>query len=293
MKFNHVCSVMVAGAMVLPVAGIGVAEAQQSRTSQQQRSQSSQTNQGDQSRQAGQADQSRQRGQTGQTGQAGQTSQTSRLQSSDRQTQQTQQILASDLKLGNEAEIQLSQLGQQQAENQQVKEYAQQMIQAHRQLNQQLVQAVPQARQASLDGDQAGQLGQASQARQTRTAGQANQTSQARQTDQAGQAGQDVFGMADAGAHDQSHALTTIHQQVAQAMLDQQKQMLQDHQGADFDKAFMGSQIALHQAMLAKLQVYQNHVSDDARQILQQAAQETQQHLEQAKQIMRQLAQDS
>lgn len=286
--WSKIRTTLVAGTLVLPVAAVEL-YGQQSGAQQRGQQQGQTTQQ-----------QQQQRSQMGQQGwrQQGQQQQARGQQQADRQTQQ---LLAADVKLANEFEAQLSQWGQQQAESEEVKQYAQQMVRAHQQLNQELAQAVPSVRQASLEAaGQQEQFGQQARQGQQERFGQQEPMAQreespiedlAQQTrEQERQAGQDVYGMA-AGADSGLDQLTQIHAEVYQNMLQQQKQALQEKSGAEFDKAFMGCQIGAHQAMLAKLQAYQNHVSPQAQQVLQQAEQETQQHLQEAKQIMRQLEQ--
>ena len=262
MKFHRIHTAVLAGAMMMPVAGIGVAQAQQSSTEQRPSSQ--------RQTQPGQTDQTTRQSRDRSSQQSQQSQQSQRSQQSQ---QQIEQILAADIKLANEAEIQLSELGQEQAQNQQVQQYAQKMAQAHEQMNQRLVQAVPQARQASLSDTQQPQAQQ----------GQAGLQRQAEQ---------EIYGMA-AGADDQVQTLNQIHQQVYENALEMQREMLQDKQGAEFDQAFLGCQLAAHQAMLAKLQAYKEHVPQESQQLFQQAEQETRQHMQQATDLMQLVSDNS
>jgi len=67
------------------------------------------------------------------------------------------------------------------------------------------------------------------------------------------------------------------------------REELQQKQGADFDKAFVGTAIPAHIHMIAQLEVIQKQGQGQLAQVAQQALPITQQHLEHAKQLMRQL----
>jgi len=76
-----------------------------------------------------------------------------------------------------------------------------------------------------------------------------------------------------------------VHERVQQAM----RQELEQKQGREFDKAFMGAQCHMHLGMQASLEALQSHVSQDLQQTLRQGAETTKQHLTHAKQIKEQI----
>jgi predicted outer membrane protein len=83
--------------------------------------------------------------------------------------------------------------------------------------------------------------------------------------------------------------LMSIEKQIAQRCLQNAKEEMQQKQGAEFDKAYIGSQIGGHMEMLAALQVLEQQGPDQVKQIAQQAQPTVQKHLDQAKQLMQQL----
>ena len=185
--------------------------------------------------------------------------------------QKLDKYLAGCLLMKNQAEIELSQFGQQQAQNPQVKQFAQMLVQEHQQLSQQLKQIAGQQ-----TGLQAGRqrVGAAGQTDTQRT--QQDPTARAERTP-AGQEGQII------------NQLEDVNRQITQRCLEMTKEKLQEKQGAEFDKAFLGTQISMHIDSLAALEVIQQEASGQLAQVAQQAAQTVEQHLEQAEQLMQQL----
>jgi predicted outer membrane protein len=174
----------------------------------------------------------------------------------------------------NKAEIELSQFAQQQAENPQVKEFAQQMVQDHQQLAQQLQQVA---------GQQAGQNdAQRQTSATTRLPGSpgADQTeSRTSRTLTATGGGQD------SGVIEQ---LIQIDRQIVERQSQATREMLQQKQGKEFDKAFLGLAIHAHANMQAALETIEQHQLGQLAQVAQQASPVVEQHLEHAKMLMEQ-----
>jgi predicted outer membrane protein len=80
-----------------------------------------------------------------------------------------------------------------------------------------------------------------------------------------------------------------IHEQVAQQCLASAKQELGRHQGAEFDQAYMGMQLAGHMKMQDELKVLKNYASGELQQQIDKSLQVVQGHLQQARQVMEQL----
>ncbi len=80
-----------------------------------------------------------------------------------------------------------------------------------------------------------------------------------------------------------------MHQQAAQECLSMTKSMMEEKQGAEFDKAFAGSQIGAHVGMLAKLKASQQQASPELASIIKESEQSVQSHLEHAKQLCKEL----
>lgn len=190
------------------------------------------------------------------------------------ESQQVDKFLAKCLLIKNQAEIEMNQFGQQQSDNPQVKQFAQQMVQDHQQLVQQLQQV-------------AGHQGAESSRQSVGTTGQSDTQRSATNTQQT-----PALNSQSAGAGGDSGALqeiASIEKQIADRCGQMLKQKLQEKQGAEFDKAFVGSQVAAHINMLATLEVVGQQASGELGQIAQQAEQKVQQHLQHAEQLMQQL----
>jgi predicted outer membrane protein len=181
------------------------------------------------------------------------------------QAGQLEEKLAAWLACGNRAEVELSQLATQKATNPQVRQFAEQMVKEHTQLLQQLQQINPEIEMVSAQGTQ----------RPGQTARQPGQQPQTQQ--RPGQA-QRTAGAAD-------DPIMQIGKQAAERKVELTKTFLQDKQGQEFDKCFMGQQIAAHITMLAELDAMQNAGSQQFQQLASKASQATQQHLQEAMQI--------
>jgi predicted outer membrane protein len=188
--------------------------------------------------------------------------------------------LAAWLACGNRAEVELGQLAAQKATHPQVRQFAEMMVKDHTQLLQQLKQINPEIEVADTAGQQLGQA--ARQPGQTaREPGQAEQQrlqQQAQQEQQRPGRSQ----LATGGAEDQ---LMEIGKRASERKVELTKAYLQDKQGQEFDKCYIGWQIAAHIGMLAELEAMENAGSPQLQQIVSKASQGTEQHLQQAQQI--------
>jgi putative membrane protein len=192
-------------------------------------------------RPAGQA----QVGQPGRTGVAGQN------QNAAQTGNEMDSFIASCLLLGNQEEVALAQLASQKAQNPEVKQFAQMMIEDHQKAIQKLQQHAKPG--ISIDGA----------VRQTAT------------STQAGDANLDK--------------VLQLSQQAAQECLSMTKSELQQKQGAEFDKAYMGSQVGAHIGMLAKLKASEQQASPELASIVSESSQTVKSHFEKAKQICKEL----
>jgi predicted outer membrane protein len=160
-------------------------------------------------------------------------------------------FIASCLLLGNQEEVALAQLASQKAQNPEVKQFAQMMIEDHQKAIQKLQQHAKPG--ISIDGA----------ARQTVA------------STQAGSANLDK--------------VLQLSQQAAQECLSMTKSELQQKQGAEFDKAFIGSQVGAHIGMLAKLKASEQHASPELASLLNESSMTVKSHFEKAKQICKDL----
>jgi predicted outer membrane protein len=220
-------------------------------------------------------------------------------------SQAVDRYLAACLLGQNESEVQLSQIAQQKAENAEVKKFAQEMVQDHQKMIQQL---------QPLAGMQAGTSRDASSSistRSERTSESAGRTTDTTALPGSSGAGQTTASSENAtstpsiGASDTANSVATadrsgagsgaVHQliqidrQIGERCTQMARDELQQKSGAEFDKCFIGNAIAAHVHALAALEVIGQQTQGQLAQVAQQAQPKVQQHLEQAKQIMKQL----
>jgi predicted outer membrane protein len=81
----------------------------------------------------------------------------------------------------------------------------------------------------------------------------------------------------------------SIHQQIGQQCLESTKKELSAKQGGEFDQCFLGQQIMAHMLAIDKLKVLSQYASPELREKLQKETQMATTHLEKAKQIAKQL----
>jgi len=78
-------------------------------------------------------------------------------------------------------------------------------------------------------------------------------------------------------------------QKVKSECLSLTQQELQEHQGAEFDKAYLGQQLGAHIAMLAELRGSKSFASPQLQKLLAEGEKMTMAHMEKAKEIINQL----
>ncbi len=88
------------------------------------------------------------------------------------------------------------------------------------------------------------------------------------------------------------HMLVALHDQTCDNELQLTKQMLEKHEGSDFEMAYIGQQIIAHTCMLAKLQALKTSGPQELQQLVAQGEQTTRQHLDQATKIAKELGED-
>jgi predicted outer membrane protein len=195
------------------------------------------------------------------------------------------QFIATCLLIGNQEEVALAKEAVDRAQNENVKQFAQTLVNDHQQLIQKLQ---PHAKQG-MGLDQSNELtlsrssqGQSNQGQANQIAG--NQSPSAQQYT-ANRQDLDRDPM-NAGALDK---VLKMNKDAAQECLSMTKSMIQEKQGAEFDKAFAGMQVGAHVGMLAKLKASQQQASPELASIIQESEQTVQRHLEQAKQLCQEL----
>jgi len=193
--------------------------------------------------------------------------------------------------LGNNEEIALGKFAQGKTRNAKVKQFAQTMIDDHGKFGQQLAKFAPERAAVELrtnwsnDAHSQGVTEQSkNRTANDRTAEQndaiANQTTSNRDEYARG-----------FSAGDTRHGgpMLEANREATEACLTLTEQELSRHQGAEFDKCYIGQQIGAHIGMLAKLQAYERHAQGDLQKVFRDGAAKTQEHLDQARAIMKEL----
>lgn len=207
--------------------------------------------------------------------------------------QEVEKFLANCWLMNNQAEIELSQLAAQRAQNPQVKELAQQMVKDHQQLIQKL---------QPLAGMQTGVTERTSRTIE----GATDDPTRVRVGDAATDAAKAEADALAPGATTTARTetrtasgtsdsaieqLIQIDRQIVDRRTEATRSELEQKQGAEFDKAFVGCAIGAHMHMNAALEVIGQQGEGKLSQLAQQAQPTVQQHLDHAKQLMQELNQ--
>jgi predicted outer membrane protein len=248
-----------------------------------------------------------------------------------------EQFAANCLLIKNQMEIELSQFAAQQSQNPEVKQFAQQMVQDHQKMVQQLQEIAGAqndgARGPSSPGlnSQSGRGGATTSSNNSnRLNGTGGSTSREAGGISGGASGSNRLGAGataasannpdlgaatgqsrslpgSSGTNTQPQAsgktrsgsaissdgtiqqLIQMNQQIAQRQGQAAREDLQQKSGAEFDKCFVGTAIMKHTDMVAELEVIEQQGQGRLAQVAQQARPVAQQHLDHAKQLMKQL----
>ncbi|HET6878941.1 MAG TPA: DUF4142 domain-containing protein [Pirellulales bacterium] len=87
--------------------------------------------------------------------------------------------------------------------------------------------------------------------------------------------------------------LVRLKQQLGQQCVASAEQELESKDGDEFDKCFIGLQIAKHMEMLDTLKVFSRYASPELDELIEEAEQTTKDHLKHAKQLIKQLDEDN
>ena len=197
------------------------------------------------------------------------------------------QFFGACLLASNQAEVELSELAQQQAQSPEVKQFAEQMIEDHRQMIQQL-QPIAGVQGAGTDSA-AGRAGAASGTSNTGTQQATTGTSSNLPGSSGASGTTSQSGLSGAAGHSVAHQLAQIDTQIVRRKTQMAKQELEQKSGADFDKCYIGSAIPAHVHALAALEVIGQQSQGQLAEVARQAQPKVQQHLEHAKELMKKL----
>jgi predicted outer membrane protein len=186
----------------------------------------------------------------------------------------TDEQLASWLLVDNRGEIQLARLAQERASSDEVKDFAKKVIDEHAQLVEQLQQF-------------------AGQGRGTRQGGEYQATAQRNRSSQATNMRNEQYGQPNAAGRGNQQPgglnLVRLKQQLGQQCVASAEHELEQKEGEEFDKCFIGMQIAKHMEMVDTLKVFSRYASQELDQLIEQAEQTTEDHLQHAKHLIKQL----
>ena len=201
------------------------------------------------------------------------------------------------LKRGNEAEVELGQMAVDRAKSDSVKEFAEMMVKQHQAMIQKLEQQSTRSPdRANRDGAQpaGGTSGQNSSTNNNQPAtnqpASNNQPAQPASGQTAGQA--NAQGHAGGMTGHVPHMLVALTDQSCDNELQLTKQMLEKHEGDDFEMAYIGQQIVAHTCMLAHLQALKNSGPQELQQLASEGEQTTRKHLDHAMKIAKELGED-
>jgi predicted outer membrane protein len=220
-------------------------------------------------------------------------------------------FLANCLLRQNEAEVQLSEIALQKSENAEVKQFAQKMIQDHRKIIEQLqplaaVQGGTNRASALLGGqsESAGRsettVGRTSDTTALPGSSAASQTIAPSGTSgnippvattpgTPGLATNATVNATTVAGNSPMHQLMQIERQINERCLQMARDEMEKKSGAEFDKCFVGYAIGSHAHALAAVEVISKQAQGTLAQVAQQAQPTVQQHLDHAKQLMKQL----
>lgn len=178
--------------------------------------------------------------------------------------------VAAWLALGNDGEIQLAKLAEKHADNPKTKEFAQMMMKDHEQARDELMLYAPDA----LGRKDQGQ----SQENQSANDGRASQPA------------------ASSRAADQQPAIPgrgfnfiAAKRRIGAQCLESANKEMAEKKGSDFDKCYIGTMIVKHQEMIDTQKALREFASPDLQKVIDEQLQTTEQHLDHAKQLMRQM----
>jgi predicted outer membrane protein len=181
--------------------------------------------------------------------------------------------LAACLILANEEEVALGNFASQRATGDQVKKFAQQMIEDHTKASQQLRQFAPQGATLQLTSSNQSGTRQDSQGRNETSANRAGDASSSGSSGSAG---------ASSGAQQQ---MLAIERDAKQECLDLTQKELGEKRGEEFDHAYLGQQMVGHVQMVANLTAFEKHASPELQKVISEQRQTAQQHLDHIKQL--------
>jgi predicted outer membrane protein len=207
--------------------------------------------------------------------------------------------LAAWLVVDNEGEVALGQFAQQRSQDAQVKEFAQQMVDAHQQIIQKLRQVAGEGRRAAIDKgnerrDQAVARREARDRRQDDAGAEPRNPNVDVQVNAPGSGEPRISVQSEIpGGGRRVHAggldFVAIKREIGEQCQQTLKAELEKKEGPEFDKCYLGQQIMAHMQMIDTLKVFQQHASEELKPVLAEGQQTAQGHLEHAKELIKKI----
>jgi predicted outer membrane protein len=193
--------------------------------------------------------------------------------------------IAEWLSVDNQGEVALAEIAEQQASDKDVKKFAQQMMDEHKELLQKLQRLKGVGRGEPRQGQPGqGQPGQG-QPGQARPEGQVRQGQVPQRQPQQGQFQPGQI-QPQQGRPQQGLDLVMLKHQLGEQCRQSASRELQRKDGSEFDKCYMGMQIGMHMQMLDTLKVMSRYASHELDQLIEEGEKTTESHLDHAKKIM-------
>lgn len=178
------------------------------------------------------------------------------------QSSKSDGILAGWLQLGSNNEVQLGQLAQQQAQGSEVKQFAQKMVEDHREMAQKLQ---PFATAAGFSGRTDGV-----------TAGRDTAPGQSRPRPAGVGAGVELD-------------VVAVLEELGKEHLESARNELEQKSGEEFDRCYVGAMVASHMKSKDMFTVFQRHASGELKSVLEDGQQTVEMHLQEAKDLAKKL----
>jgi predicted outer membrane protein len=195
----------------------------------------------------------------------------------------TPQQLAACWALDNQEEVILAKFAQEKSKNKEVTSFAKMVVEEHQACLKKLSKFAPEAtREGYLVDSQSEQSGTSND----ESSSEINSINQTKKTNPNATAGQNpnASGSASPGID-----MMQLQREIAQQCISDSKKYLNTKDGDEFDKCFVGMQIAKHAAMHTKLVVLQRHTSDEMQQMVTEGIQSTDKHMKAAGALMKKL----
>jgi predicted outer membrane protein len=202
-----------------------------------------------------------------------------------RDANQKDEMFAKCLAIDNSAEIQVAEFAAQRLQNDQAKQFAQQMVRDHRAMLEKLTQFG--AKEINLTVTDA-TSGQPADVNVRAGAGQADVNVQVDERDGEQRRTERREARTERREGDEVD-FVAIKKEIAQECVRSAQEELAAKPANEVDRCYMAAQVFAHQHMLDGLKVLERHASPEMKDTLAQASQTTQQHLNHAKEILKTL----